>query len=80
MLQTSNLSSTHHVHHLESFQQFAVAVLQAVGLVDDHTPPGDAAQLGTVGEDHLKGGDDGVEPVGPFDDFILRGQILRMKN
>lgn len=74
----NSTTSTHHVHHFESFQQFAVAVFQAVGLVDDHTSPGDAAQLRTVGQDHLKGGDHGVEPICSLDDFTLRGQRLRV--
>lgn len=45
-----------------------------MGLVYDHTSPGDAAQLRTVGQDHLKGGDHGVEAIRSLDDFTLRGK------
>ena len=55
--------STHHVHHLKTLQQFAVPVLEAVSLVDDHTAPRDAAQLRTVCQNHLKCGDDRMEFV-----------------
>lgn len=55
--------STHHVHHLESLQQLAVPVLEAVSLVDDHTAPRDAAQLRAVCQNHLKCGDDRMEFV-----------------
>lgn len=53
----------HQVHELESLQEFTVAVLEAVGFVDDHAAPVDLLQLWTVGHDHLKGGDHPVELV-----------------
>lgn len=52
---------TDQVHELQSLQQFAVPVLEAVSLVDDHTAPLQLLQLWTVGHDHLKGGDHPVE-------------------
>lgn len=55
---------THHVHELESLEQFAVPVLQSVSLVNDHTAPRHTAQLRTVRQDHLKRRDDGLELIG----------------
>lgn len=63
---------SHQVHVLEAVEELAVAVLQAVGLVDDDAAPLDLPQLGAVRQDHLEGGDEGVELVGPGDEAALR--------
>lgn len=68
---------THHVHHLKSFQQFAVSVFEAVGLVDHHTAPRNTTKFWTVGQNHLKGGDDCVESVDSFDHFTLQPEDSR---
>ena len=57
---------------LEAVQQFAVAVLEAVRLVDDNAAPFDLAQLRAVGKDHLKGGDQSVEFVSAGDQTTLK--------
>lgn len=53
--------ASHQVHELQAFQELAVAVLEPMCLVDDHAAPADLLQLGAVGHDHLKGGDDPME-------------------
>lgn len=62
---------THQVQHLEAVQQLAVAVLEAVGFVNDHTAPGDLPQLRAVGQNHLKRGDQGIKLIRPWDQMIL---------
>lgn len=57
------VSTTHHVHHFESFQEFAVSVFEAVGLVYHHTAPRYTTELRTVGQNHLKGCYHRVEPI-----------------
>lgn len=52
---------THQVHELQALQQFTVPVLEPMSLVDDDTAPLQLPQLGAVGHDHLKGGDEPVE-------------------
>lgn len=54
---------TDQVHHLESLQELAVPVLQPVGFIDDYTSPGNIPQLRTIGQNHLKCSDDGVELI-----------------
>ena len=44
-----------------------------MGLVDDHTAPGDLPQLGAVRQHHLEGGDQRVKLVRPRDQVLLRG-------
>ena len=63
--------ATHQVHHLQALQQLTVAVLEAVGLVDDHAAPVELLQLGAVGHDHLEGGDHPVELQHPWDGVPL---------
>lgn len=63
---------TNQVHHLQSLQKLAVPVLQPVCFIDDHAAPGDIAQLGTVGQNHLERSDDGVELIGPLYHSTLR--------
>lgn len=67
--------ATNQVHHLQSFQQLAVPVLQPVGFVDDHTTPGDTAQLRTVRQDHLESSDDGMKLIGPLYHSTLQEQV-----
>lgn len=45
-----------------------------MSFVDDNTAPGDLPQLRAVGQDHLKGGDQGVKLVRSGDQVILRRQ------
>lgn len=47
-----------------------------MGFIDDDAAPGDLPQLGAVGQDHLEGGDEGVELIRPGDQVVLqrRGQ------
>lgn len=59
------------VHVLEAVQKFTVAVLQAMGFVDDDAAPLDLPQLRAIGEDHLKGGDQGVKLVCAWDQATL---------
>ena len=66
---------TNQVHHLQSFQQRAVPVLQPVGFVNDHTAPGDTAQLRTVRQDHLESSDDGMKLIGPLYHSTLQEQV-----
>lgn len=56
--------AVYHVHHLQTLQQLAVAIFEAMRLIDDDTAPGHTAQLGAVRQDHLKRSDNGVEFVG----------------
>ena len=58
--------SIYHVHHLQALKQFAVAVFEAMGLINDDTAPWHTAQLWAICQDHLKRGDDGMEFVGSF--------------
>ena len=50
-------------HITELIEHTRVAVLEAVALVDDHVRPLDASERLGVSDDHLKGGEDGVEAV-----------------
>lgn len=52
------------VHELEALKQFAVLVLEAVGLVDDNTAPLYGVEFRTAPQDHLKCGDNSLESVG----------------
>lgn len=52
------------VHELEALEKLAVFVLQPVGLVDDNTAPLYGIELRTSSQDHLKSGDNSLEPVG----------------
>lgn len=58
--------NTDQVHHLESLQQLAVPILQPVGFINDDTTPGNIPQLRTIGQNHLKGSDDGMKLIGPL--------------
>ena len=64
--------NTHQVQHLEAVQQLAVAVLEAVGFVNDHTAPGDLPQLRAVGQNHLKSRDQGFKFICPWDQMVLQ--------
>lgn len=64
---------TDQVHELQALQQFAVPVLEAVSLVDDHAAPLQLLQLRTVGHDHLEGGDHPVELQHVWDGSGLQG-------
>lgn len=44
----NHLLSTHQIQHLQAVQQLAVAILEAVSLIDNHTTPGDLPQLRAV--------------------------------
>jgi len=54
-------SSTYHIKTRQSLQQFAVAILQPMSLVDDRNTPVNFPQLLEVGYDHLIGRDQRVE-------------------
>lgn len=69
---------TDQVHELESLQQFAVPVFQAVGFVDHDTAPVELLQLRTVGHDHLKGGDHPVKLQNTWDGVTLRKAHLNI--
>lgn len=62
----------HQVEHFEAVQELAVAVLEAVSLVDDHAAPGDLPQLGAVRQYHLKRGDERVKLIRTGDQVTLR--------
>lgn len=45
-----------------------------MGLINDNAAPGDLPQLWAVGQNHLKGCDQGVELISPRDQVILQRQ------
>lgn len=65
---------THQIHHLQTVQQLAVAILKAMSFINDNTAPGDLPQLWAVRQYHLKGCDQGVKLVRSRDQVILQRQ------
>lgn len=66
---------TDQVHHLETFQQLAVPILQPVGFINDHTAPWNIPQLRTISQNHLKCCDDGMKLIGPLYHSTLQEQL-----
>lgn len=64
----------HQGHELQPLQEFAVPVLQAMCLINDHTAPLDLLQLWAVSKDHLKGGDNHLELEDPRERVTLGKQ------
>jgi hypothetical protein len=52
---------------LEAVKQLAITVLQSMGLINDHTSPFNFTKLGTVRQNHLKSGDQGIKLVCTWD-------------
>lgn len=67
--------STHQVQHIQAVQKFAVAILEAVSLIDDDTSPGYLPQLWAVRQHHLKGCDEGIELVCTRDQMLLETEF-----